>query len=165
MRVKNLVIVLVLLLTACGYHLRGSVQGEAGGVGKLYLDNASNELIDQMNKSLKAGGSALVGSPSQADTTIQIIDEYLQRRALSTSARGKANEFELVYRVKFELFGSGRKSLGLQEPIEIRRTYFNDQLDIIAKDTEEILIRTEMYQQAVRTFLDRIRLMHRDLAK
>lgn len=158
MQAKNLIFALILLLTACGYHLRGTGQGEAG-VGKLYLDNASNELTDQISKSLKASGSALVKSPNQADTTVKILDEYLQRRALSSSARGKANEFELVYRVKFELFGSGQKSLGTQEPIEIHRTYFNDQLDIIAKDTEEKLIRTEMHQQAVRNLLDRIRLM------
>lgn len=159
MHAKHVVLILILFLSACGYHLRGTGKGEVP-VGKLYLENASSELTDLMSRSLKDSGSSLVSSPSQANATIKVVDEYLQRRALSTSARGKANEFELNYMIKFELFGPGNKNLGVQEPIEIHRTYFNDQTDIIAKDTEEKLIRREMHQQAVRALLDRIRLMH-----
>jgi LPS-assembly lipoprotein len=42
--------------------------------------------------------------------------------------------------------------------VEIKREYFNNQQDIVAKDNEQQVIRNEMLQQAVRIMLDRIRL-------
>ena len=42
-----------------------------------------------------------------------------------------------------------------QQPVEIRREYYNDQTAVIAKEAEELLIRNEMYQQAVRTMISR----------
>jgi LPS-assembly lipoprotein len=44
-----------------------------------------------------------------------------------------------------------------RQPVEIKRDYFNNQLAIIAKDNEETVIRNEMYQQAVRTVVNRAR--------
>jgi LPS-assembly lipoprotein len=49
--------------------------------------------------------------------------------------------------------------LASRQPVEIRRDYFNDQQDVMAKEGEEAVIRNEMYQQAVRAIVDRARVV------
>lgn len=90
---------------------------------------------------------------------IRIFGEDFNRRALSLSSRGKAEEFELNYRLEYELLGSGKSVLASRQPVEIRRDYFNDQQDVMAKEGEEAVIRNEMYQQAVRAIVDRARVV------
>jgi LPS-assembly lipoprotein len=65
-----------------------------------------------------------------------------------------ANDFELGYRFNYELVDSKNKVLMPQQPIEIKREYYNDQLAVLAKGNEEALIISEMYQQAVRSIVN-----------
>jgi LPS-assembly lipoprotein len=153
---KYLIFALALLLTACGYHMRGSVQLPAG-LKNIYLDGGSALLRDQFRKSLQSSSGKLVSSPTGA-VIVKILDEQSQRHALSLSSRGKTNEFELVMRLDYQVFGEGGRELLLDEqPIELRRSYYNDQQDIIAKDSEEAVIRSEMYQQVVNAIISRAR--------
>ena len=89
----------------------------------------------------------------------------MTRRVLSLSARGRANEFELDYRIEYEFANAGNTILMPRQPIEVKREYFNDQQDIIAKDNEEKVIRNEMYQQTVRAIINRARLVLEASAK
>jgi LPS-assembly lipoprotein len=83
----------------------------------------------------------------------------MNRRVLSLSARGRANDFELDYRVEYEFATAGNAILMPRQAIEVKREYFNDQQDIIAKDNEENVIRNEIYQQVVRAIINRARLV------
>jgi len=47
--------------------------------------------------------------------------------------------------------------LSERQPIEIRRSYYYDQQVVMAKDSEEGVIRGEMYQQAVVAIINRAR--------
>ena len=57
----------------------------------------------------------------------------------------------------YELVDAKGNVLSARQPIEIKREYYNNQLAVIAKDNEETVIRNEMYQQAVRTMVNRAR--------
>ncbi|MCK9397910.1 MAG: LPS assembly lipoprotein LptE, partial [Methylobacter sp.] len=84
--------------------------------------------------------------------------ENVDRRVLSLSSRGKSNEFELSYRLNYELANAKDVLLMERQSIEVRRDYYNDQQYVIAKENEEAGIRNEMYQQAVRTIVNRARM-------
>ena len=90
---------------------------------------------------------------------MKIYDEDNHRRVLSLSSGGIANDFELSYRFDYELVDSKNKLLMPRQPIEIKREYYNNQLAVIAKDNEEMVIRNEMYQQAVRSIVNRARVV------
>ncbi|MCL7422723.1 MAG: LPS assembly lipoprotein LptE [Methylobacter sp.] len=155
---KSLIFMMALLLGACGYHLRGALDLPEG-MKNVYVDGGSPPLREQFKRSLKSSAGKFANSPEGAGMIIKIFGEDLNRRALSLGSRGIANEFELYYRLEYELLGSGNSVLMPRQPVEIRRDYFNDQQDIMAKDTEEDVIRNEMYQQAVRTIVDRARVV------
>lgn len=153
---KSIIFITALLVSACGYHLRGALDLPVG-MKSVYLDGGSTPLREQFKRTLKSAAAELTGSPVGAGMTIRIYGEDVDRRVLSLSSRGKANEFELYYRLEYELLGSDNSVLVQRQPVEIRRNYFNSQQDIMAKADEEDVIRNELYQQAVRTIMDRAR--------
>ena len=157
MLIKNSVIlIMALLLNACGYHLRGALDLPAG-MKNVYLEGGSAQLREQFNRAMEISSVPLASSPETAGIIVKIFDEDNQRRVLSLGSGGTANSFELAYRFDYELMDSKNKVLMARQPVEIKREYFNDQLAIIAKDNEETVIRNEMYQQAVRTVVNRAR--------
>lgn len=156
MAYKSCVMVLALLLSACGFHLRGAVDLPEG-LKKVYLAGASMPLREQFGKVLRAASGELAAGPESASVVVNIIGESNDQRALSLSARGRSNELELSYRLRYAVVKTDGSVLLENQPIEIKREYFNNQQDIVAKDNEQQTIRNEMLQQAVRMMVDRIR--------
>lgn len=157
MRLKPLFIVLsTLVSSACGYHLKGTVD-LPDNMNKIYLQGASGALRGYFTKTLRATPARLVESPGQAGLVINLLTERLDRRVLSLSSIGKANEFELNYKLEYELLDSQGSVLARNQTIEIVREYYNDQEAIIAQANEEQIIVAEMYKQAVRSIFDRAR--------
>jgi LPS-assembly lipoprotein len=162
---KNAVILsLALLLSACGYHLRGALELPAN-LKNVYVEGGSAPLVDQFKQAMKSSSAQLASSRKDAGIVIKIANEDFSRRVLSLSARGKSNEFELYYRLDYEFANAADAQLMGRQTVEIRREYYNDQQFMIAKDNEEALIRNEMYQQAVNTIVNRARLVLESGAK
>lgn len=153
---KSVILTLALLSSACGYHLRGALELPAG-LKNVYLEGGSAQLRDQFKRAMEISSVQLSNSPENAGIIVKIFDEDSRRRVLSLSSGGIANDFELSYRFDYELLDSKNKVLMPRQPVEIKREYYNDQLAIIAKGNEEAVIREEMYQQAVRTVVNRAR--------
>jgi LPS-assembly lipoprotein len=112
---------------------------------------------EQLRQQIAKSGGKLTESRSGAMMVIKLFDEQFQRRTLSLSARGKANEYELHYRVEYELATPQDAILLPRQPLEVRRDYYNDQQAILARDNEEATLRSEMTQQMVRTLLNQAR--------
>ncbi len=156
MKSKSLVIALLipLLLTACGYHLRGAVDIPQA-MQKVYLEGASTALRGSFNASFRSTDARMVSNPAEAGLYIKVIQDEMRRRVLSLNASGKATEYELNYTLVYALLDQQGKALGKQQVLEINRDYFNDQEDILAKNNEENVIRNEIYRNAVRSILTR----------
>ncbi len=165
MLTKNAVILsLALLLSACGYHLRGALELPAN-LKNVYVEGGSVPLLDQFKQSLKSTSAQLSTTRKGAGLVIKVFNEDFSRRVLSLSSRGKSNEFELLYRLDYEFANASDAKLMEQQTVEIRREYYNDQQFVIAKDNEEAVIRNEMYQQAVNTIVNRARMVLESGAK
>ncbi len=162
---KQILLVLtLLLLTACGYHLRGSFDLPEG-LKNIYIQGASGQLRNSLKKSLRSSDAFLLDSPKNADIVIKVVKEKMNRHVLSLSESGRANEYELYYVLDFLLLDANEKTLSATQPIEITRDYFNDQEALLGKNNEEQVIRGEIYQQAVRSMLTRSRIVLEKAAK
>lgn len=155
----NLATLLVasLWLTACGYHLRGAYDLPKG-MKSVFLQGGSQTLNEQLLTVLKSSSGQLAASPDKADVIIRITRDTIERRVLSLSERGRSNEIELAGQLEYQIFDKNNKPLVEKTPVDFRREYFNDQQDVIAKDNEEIVIKNEMYQQVVKTIINRGRM-------
>ncbi len=153
---KSVILGMALLLSACGYHLRGAVE-LPDGLKNVYLEGGSGQLQEQFNSAMKTSSVGIASSPETAGIIVRIFNEDNQRRVLSLGSSGAANNFELEYRFDYELVDSKNKVLMPRQSVDIKREYYNDQVAIIAKGNEEAVIRNEMYQQAVRSIVNRAR--------
>ena len=141
-----------LLLTACGYHMRGSI-AMPESLKSVYVFNASSALQSELTDVVKASKGRLVSSPSEAGLVIKIVSEELKTRVLSIGSTGKSNESELDYFLQFQFYDNQENQVMEEQRIEIAREYFNDQTAVLAKLNEEQIIRKEIYKQAVRMLL------------
>ncbi|MCF7965659.1 MAG: hypothetical protein K9L79_08995 [Methylobacter tundripaludum] len=155
---------MALLLSACGYHLRGAIQLPEN-MKSIYVEGGSGALLEQFKQVMKASSTQLSNSRAGAGIVIKIFNEDFNRRVLSLSTRGKSNEFELNYRLDYEFANAKDVTLMERQSVDIRRDYYNDQQYVIAKDNEEAGIRNEMYQQAVQTIVNRARVVLESGAK
>ncbi len=155
---KAVVLVMALLLSACGYHLRGAFQLPEN-MKSVYVEGVTGDVLDQFKQVLKTSSSTLSSSRTGAGIVIKISNEEFNRRVLSVSSSGKSNEFELEYRLDYEFANAKDVLLMEKQTVEIRRDYYNDQKFVIAKENEENVIRNEMYRQAVQTILNRARVV------
>jgi LPS-assembly lipoprotein len=155
---KAVIVVLAIMLSACGYHLRGALELPAN-MKNIYVEGGSAPLLDQFKQALKSSSAKLSASRAGAGIVIKIFNEDSSRRVLSLSSRGKSNEFELYYRLEYEFANAADAKLMDRQTVEIRREYYNDQQFVIAKDNEEAGIKNEMYQQAVQTIVNRARVV------
>lgn len=157
-RIKNtLILTSVLFISACGYQLRGSMDLPEG-LKSIYLQAASSQLTNTFKRTLSSSGGELVEQMAQAGIVVQLVKEKMDRRVLSLSSTGRANEYEIIYSLKFTLLNAAGKVLFENQTVEINRDYFNDQEDVLGKNNEEQTIREEMYRQAVQKIISRARI-------
>ena len=116
MLIKKSVIFLsmALLLSACGYHLRGALELPAG-LKNVYMEGGSPQLREQFRRAMEISSVQLASSPENAGIIVKIFDEDSRRRVLSLNSGGIANDFELVYRFDYELLDSKNKVLMPQQ--------------------------------------------------
>jgi len=151
---KSIIILIALILSACGYHLRGAFELPAG-MKNIFLEGGSAPLQAQFKRMMDLSSIPIAASAETAGIVIRIYDENSQRRVLSLAANGVANDFELGYLMEYEIVDAKDNILMARQPLEIKREYYNDQLAVIAKESEELIIKNEMYVQAVRTIVNR----------
>lgn len=161
---KKLIPFVFLLLSACGYHLRGDIDLPKG-MEAIYVEAASGTLQQEIKKALKSSQGKLVSTAGEANTVIKIAKEDMNSRVMSINTAGRANQFQLIYHVIFSIYDSSEKLLLADQNVNIKREYFNDQTDILGKSNEEGVIRSEMYQQAVSSMMSRISLAMENKAK
>jgi LPS-assembly lipoprotein len=143
-------------LSACGFHPRGSYALPLE-MKSVYLEGGSPILREQISAQLRNSKSGLTDSRENSGIVIKLFGEQFLRRSVSLSERGKTNEYELLYRLEYEVATPKEAILLPRQPLEIRRDYFNDQQAILARDNEENVLRAEMSQQVVRTLLNQAR--------
>jgi len=159
MMTKNSVVfMLMLLLTACGYHLRGAIQLPEA-LQKIYVRGASAELTNAIARTFRSASGELVATAAEAGMILNVINEDYQRRTISIDSSGYSNEYDLVYRLTFDLLDNQGAVLISAQTIEVSKSYFNEQSSntLLSKGNEEGVLRKELYSQAVRSVIDRAR--------
>ena len=141
------------LLTACGFHLRGQANMP---FKTLYLNavNPGTLFVADLRRNLEANKVQLVNSAEQADVALNIIFEIADKQILSLGGGGRVHEFRLIYRVSLRAYDLKQQDWIPASEIELRRDYTYDDTKVLAKEAEEALLlqsmRSDMVQQIVR---------------
>ncbi|MDO8291598.1 MAG: LPS assembly lipoprotein LptE [Gallionella sp.] len=150
---RTLLLLTVLLLTACGFHMRGQ---SGMPFEKLYIETVDpgTPFIVDLRRSLEANRVKLVNTAEQADVVLNIVGETSEKQILTLGGDGRVNEFRLSQRVSMRAYDLKQQDWIPAEEIALRRDYSYDDARILAKEAEEILLfqsmRSDMVQQIVR---------------
>lgn len=150
-------VIAALLLSACGFHLRG-----LGGTANLpfrsvYLQaSATSPFAIELRRYLVAGGTAVVNDPKQAEAVLEINSEAREKQILSLNSQGRTREYTLLSKVGFQLRDAAGGAMLPQTEVVVRRVQsFNESL-VLAKETEEATLYRDMQSDLVQQLLRRV---------
>lgn len=150
-----------LLLSACGFHLRGSGAYQLpASLSTLRVVVAGSEAAhDPLKLAMEAALRAQAGvTVSEAvDTPMLVLSgERTDSQVASVSTAGKAAEYRLRYALDFEVRDAKGGALLARQSVQLLRDYTFDPLNVIAKEREERELREVMRQDAVQQVLRRL---------
>ena len=153
----TLLLALTLLLGACGFHLRG--QGAfALPFQTLYIKSANDyaPFITELKHAIKTNGVQITDTPDQAQLTLHIVSEAVDRQILSLSGGGRVREYLLQYHVSLRAYDQKQQDWVAAEEITLRRDFSYNDTQILAKEQEEALLYQNMRSDAVQQVLRRL---------
>jgi LPS-assembly lipoprotein len=159
-----IILIPVLLLSGCGFQLRGPA---ALPFDTLYVQAApTSQFATELRRVIRASGRTRVTTQAdEADATLQVLNEVREKEILSLSAGGRVREFQLRYRVFYQLVDKSKNVIAPASEIVLRRDFaFNDQ-DQISKESEEALLYRDMQTDAVQQLLRRLQAAAKTLAR
>lgn len=147
----TLLLLCCLLLSACGFHLRGSAD-IAEPLRQLTLitpERSRSQLEPVLRRQLQANGVIL---NSGSGYTLQITSESRSRREATLGANADIDEYELTTKVSFEVKDPQGNPV-LQRKILAERTYDYDSDKETASSAQEAQLYIEMDQQLANQIL------------
>jgi LPS-assembly lipoprotein len=146
----------VVHLSGCGFHLRGSVQLPEH-LSALYVEEqGAAQASRALNQLLRENDLAPVAEPSAADLIIKLSEEKHNKRVLSVGSSGKVQEFELIYRVKAEFLDQQGNDVADSDTLTLRRSLSFDETEVLSVSSEEQQIKQDMVNDAARQVLRRL---------
>ena len=140
-----MVTALAVMLSSCGFHLRGNLP--LSQFRAIYVQSeAHSELAKLLNQRLRQNSVQLLDSMQADAPTIQLVTDTLERRTLSLFPSGQVAEYELIYKVSYYLIMPGQEPAFNQ--FELYRDYQDDPNQALAKARELDLLLSELRQQA-----------------
>ena len=159
-------IIATILLTACGFQLRGAasypftsvfVQRPAAfGVGTANVAGAAAPVVPDVIAGLTQNGVQIKTKIEDADFAIRFLQVFFDKRVLSLSGGGRAREFELEYRVRYEFVDARGRDWGEPGEITIRRDFSFAESQALAKEGEERQLIRDMQLDAAAQILRRL---------
>jgi LPS-assembly lipoprotein len=146
------ILVLALILAACGFHLRGTADL---AFTKLYIKGSSSISKDLIS-SLKTNGVTILKEPEEAEMMLDLMSDGQEKRILSLGGTGAVREFELFYRIKFRLRDASSELWGPEQMIEARRDFSYLDTELLAKSYEEAMLYEDMRRDATRELMRRL---------
>ena len=144
-------VILVCVLQACGFKLRGSIE-LSPDMSPIYLQqNSVLELGREIESLLISNKIDLVDDEKQSKAQLVLVKEAKKRRVLSVDSNGRAREYLLSYAVTFSIkIGSAKAA---EDKISISRSLLFDSDAVLAVANESEVLYKDMRRDAARLIL------------
>ncbi|AKJ98058.1 MULTISPECIES: LPS-assembly lipoprotein LptE [Pseudomonas] len=151
---RNLLVVgLAVLLSACGFQLRGTGTTELA-IKELDLSarDAYGETVKMLRDTLQNSGVKVYnGAPYK----LVLTNEQQSQRSLSYAGAGRSAEYELTNVLSYEIRGQNNLSL-LDDKLQVQKVYLHDGNNITGSDQESTQVRGEMRRELVQRMMLRL---------
>ena len=144
---------LILIISACGFQLRGDINANFDSIS---ISGGTSSFNKTLQRKFRQAGITIT-SASDAEKNVEIIKNSFTKTILTLTGTGSVSEYQLDYIVTYR-FKSKDGSWNLPVTIETSRTYTYDDSDILAKDEEEKRLVSGMEDQLIKTMATQISL-------
>ena len=151
--VKPVILAIALMLTACGFQLRGEA---VMPFKTLYIEaaNQSSPLIADLRHMLENNHVQLTRAADKAEVILNIESEIPEKQILTLGSGGRVSEYLLRYRVSLRAYDNEQREWLPADELTISRDFIYDDSQILAMQTEETQLyqsmRSDMAQQIMR---------------
>ena len=147
-----LILATTLLLSACGFQLRGSANLPYETL-HVASPNAST-FVNELKRAISTGTKTrVVDQAKEAQATLQVLTEAREKAILALSGGGRVREFQLRYRVTYRVVDKNNRDLLPATQIALHRDLSYNDTDTLSKESEEILLYRDMQTDAVSQLL------------
>jgi LPS-assembly lipoprotein len=148
-----LVMGLAVLLSACGFQLRGTGTNELA-IKELDLSarNAYGETVTQLRQVLESSGvKVYTGAPYK----LVLTDEQESQRILSYAGAGRTGEYQVTTVLNYDVRGAQNLPL-LSDKLEVQKIFIHDGNNLVGSDQEASTARTETRRELVQRMMLRL---------
>lgn len=153
---RTLVLALTLLLSGCGFQLRGSysLPWETLAISGL---PENSELYFQIRRGIESGSlTKVVSDTKRAQATLVVLQNHQHKSILSLSAKGLVREFQLSRSFMYRVQDAQGRELQPASQIVLQREMTFDDERVFAKEAEEAIIWREMQTDLVSQLMRRL---------
>lgn len=152
------VVAAAVLLSACGFQLRGSGNQANLPFATIYLNFPdTSSLGNELKRNLRAvDGTQVVTDAKAAQAIVDLLSESREKVILSLNTQGRVREYTLLYKVRFRVRNSKDKELLPPTEIVLKRDISFNEAQVIAKEKEEELLYRDMQTDLVQQILRRL---------
>ena len=139
----TIMVSLILSLTACGFHLRGT-NALFDGTNTVYIAAPDSSFVNKLHDALVASGASVLSAPDGADMVVKISNAKFTRSVGTLDERGITDSFQLRFTVSYSVLDSS--SALLKEPVvltEDRQYVFESQF-VLESEQEQLALRKSM---------------------
>jgi LPS-assembly lipoprotein len=158
--VRALIAVVVALLAGCGFHWAGS-RPLPSLLSWVYIDVVTPYQVEKppleaalRSRILRRGG-VVSGDVGAARTVLRITDLVETREVLSVDPFGKAVEYKLTTRLKYELLEDNQPVVP-EDVLRVSRDYSFNAQQVLAKEAEETRLQSFIQDELAELLLLRL---------
>jgi LPS-assembly lipoprotein len=146
------------MLSACGFKLRGSLLGENLPFKSIYLDfPPTSPLGAELRRNIRGSGELkITDKPEDAEAILNVTNETREKIILSLNSQGRVRQYGLNYRVTIHVRDNHNADLLPPTVIALKRDISYNEDQILAKDAEEAMMYRDMQSDLVQQILRRV---------
>jgi LPS-assembly lipoprotein len=148
-------LVTLVLLAGCGFHLRGQASYEFRSV---YVNAPAYPVFAlDLRRALGGAGSATVTeTPAGAQVIVDVLQIADDKQVLSLSIGGRVQEYALIKVVSFRVRDPEGREWMPRDDIQIRRAFTYDDSERLAREIQEQRLQKDMQADAVQQIVRRL---------
>ncbi|MDR6840162.1 LPS assembly lipoprotein LptE [Pseudoxanthomonas sacheonensis] len=149
--------VLVLGLSACGFHLRNKIALPADlGPVRVTSTTQYSPLAEAVAVGLRHAGAVPADADAKDVASLQILSERWGNLPIAIDDRGRAQEFSLRYAAVFVFRRADGTDLVPQQVVELSRDYVSPPENATGTETEREILANELRREMAAAILRRV---------
>lgn len=146
------------MLSACGFKLRGSVLGQNIPFKSIYIDvPATSALGSDLRRNIRGSGElTITETPEEAEAILKVVSESRGKTILSLNSQGRVREYGLNYTVVIRVQDNHKADLLAPTSISLKRDISYNENQVLAKEAEEKMLYRDMQSDMVQQILRRV---------